>query len=290
MIPFFVYINLLIIIVTINNLITLLIYTTHFKAHGLSLWLKITRKIAFTNQKGGVGKTTTTINVGAGLAKLGKKVLLVDLDPQANLTYSLKMHSHRLEKTIYHVLKGDAKARETIIKHHAFDILPSSIELSGAELELANEPAREAILRDAIEDLIEYDYVLIDCPPNLGLLTLNAFTSVNEIIIVLQSEYLALHGLSKLMDLISVVQKRLNPSLRVEGIVCTMYDSRKNLNREVVGHIRDYFGAKVFNTVIRDNVALAEAPSHHKTIFDYDEASNGAEDYLKLAKEIRNGY
>jgi chromosome partitioning protein len=249
------------------------------------------RKIAFTNQKGGVGKTTTTINAGAGLSKMGYKVLLVDMDPQANLTYSLKLHTNRLDKNVYHVLKGLSAVDEVIMKHNDFDILPSSIELSGAEMELVNEPARELLLRDALSEIEgKYDFVLLDCPPNLGLLTLNAFTAADELIIVLQSEYLALHGLSKLMDVIKVIQKRLNKKLKVEGIVCTLYDNRKNLNREVVGHIRDYFGSKVFNTVIRDNVALAEAPSHHKTIFEYDGESNGAKDYMMLAKEIRNGY
>lgn len=249
------------------------------------------RKIAFTNQKGGVGKTTTTINTGAGLANLGYKVLLVDMDPQANLTYSLKLHSNRIDKNIYHVLKGEASIEEIIMKHKSFDIMPSSIELSGAEMELVNIPAREMLLKDAVQEINgKYDFVLIDCPPNLGVLTLNAFTAADELIIVLQSEYLALHGLSKLMDVIQVVQRRLNKDLKVEGIVCTLYDNRKNLNREVVGHIRDYFGAKVFNTVIRDNVALAEAPSHHKTIFEYDGESNGAHDYQMLAKEIRNGH
>lgn len=248
------------------------------------------KKIAFTNQKGGVGKTTTTVNVGAGLSLMGKKVLIIDLDPQANLTYSLKMRTSKLEKTVYNVLKGEVEAREAITQHGSFDLMPSSLELSGAELELANEPARECLLRDAIDVLYEYDYILIDCPPNLGLLTLNAFTAVEEIIIVLQSEYLALHGLSKLMNVIDVVQKRLNGNLEIAGIICTLYDGRKNLNREVVGHIRDHFGSKVFETVIRDNVALAEAPSHHKTIFEYDDSSNGAKDYFALAKEIRNGY
>lgn len=249
------------------------------------------RKIAFTNQKGGVGKTTTAINAGAGLSKMGYKVLLVDMDPQANLTYSLKLHTNRLDKNVYHVLKGLSSVDEVIMKHNDFDILPSSIELSGAEMELVNEPARELLLRDALSEIEgKYDFVLLDCPPNLGLLTLNAFTAADELIIVLQSEYLALHGLSKLMDVIKVIQKRLNKKLKVEGIVCTLYDNRKNLNREVVGHIRDYFGSKVFNTVIRDNVALAEAPSHHKTIFEYDGDSNGAKDYMMLAKEIRNGY
>ncbi|MEX2574816.1 MAG: AAA family ATPase [Balneolaceae bacterium] len=248
------------------------------------------KKIAFTNQKGGVGKTTTTINVGAGLSLMGLKVLIIDLDPQANLTYSLKMKTGKPDKTVYHLLKGESDARDAVISHGDFDIIPSSLELTGAEQELAGEPARECILRDAIQDLDEYDYILIDCPPNLGILTLNAFTAVNEIIIVLQSEYLALHGLAKLMNVIEVVQKRLNSSLEVAGIICTLYDGRKNLNREVLGHIRDHYGSKVFDTVIRDNVALAEAPSHHKTIFEYDGDSYGAKDYLSLARELRNGY
>ncbi|MDX1672218.1 MAG: ParA family protein [Balneolaceae bacterium] len=248
------------------------------------------RTIAFTNQKGGVGKTTSTINIGAGLCLQGKKVLLVDLDPQANLTYSLRLNSQRLDKTVYDVLKGKAEPDEIIINHNGFDILPSSIELSGAELDFANEPARETLLRNTLRKLDHYDYVLIDCPPNLGLLTLNAFTAVKEVYIVLQSEYLALHGLSKLMDVIKVVKERLNPDIELTGIICTLYDKRKNLNREVVDHIKDYFGPKVFNTIIRDNVALAEAPSHHKTIFEYDPESHGAQDYMQLAKEIKNGH
>jgi len=249
------------------------------------------RKIAFTNQKGGVGKTTTTINTGAGLSKIGYKVLLVDMDPQANLTYSLKIHSSKMKRNIYHVLKGELPVSEVVMPHSDFDLLPASIELSAAEMELVNEPAREQILRSALKEVEnDYDFILLDCPPNLGLLTLNAFTASDELVIVLQSEYLALHGLSKLMDLIKIVQKRLNPDLKVEGIVCTLFDKRKNLNREVVGHIREHFGSKVFKTLIRDNIALAEAPSHHKTIFEYDSDSYGAQDYMNLAKEIRNGY
>ena len=249
------------------------------------------KTIAFTNQKGGVGKTTSTINVGAGLCLQGKKVLLIDLDPQANLTYSLRMNSQRLDNTIYDVLKGRKTPGEAIINHNGFDILPSSIDLSGAEMEFANEPARETLLRGMLNKLDrEYDYVLIDCPPNLGLLTLNAFTAVKEVFIVLQSEYLALHGLSKLMDVIKIVKERLNPDIEISGIICTLFDKRKNLNKEVVDHIKDYFGDKVFKTIIRDNVALAEAPSHHKTIFEYDPESHGAKDYMSLAKEIRNGH
>src|SRR6056297_1141076 len=174
------------------------------------------KTIAFTNQKGGVGKTTSTVNVGAGLCRQGNKVLMVDLDPQANLTYSLRKSSNRLDNSIYDVLKGTANAEEALISHNGFDIMPSSIDLSGAEMEFANEPAREMILKNSLNGFYEeYDYILIDCPPNLGLLTLNAFTAVNEIFIVLQSEYLALHGLSKLLDLINVVKKRLNPALEV---------------------------------------------------------------------------
>lgn len=249
------------------------------------------KTIAFTNQKGGVGKTTSTINVGAGLCLQGKKVLMVDLDPQANLTYSLRMNSQRIDNTVYDVLKGRIAPDEAIISHNGFDILPSSIDLSGAEMEFANEPARETLLKNNLSKLAQgYDYILVDCPPNLGLLTLNAFTAVKEVFIVLQSEYLALHGLSKLMDVIRVVKERLNPDITISGIICTLFDGRKNLNREVVDHIKDYFGEKVFNTIIRDNVALAEAPSHHKTIFEYDSESHGAEDYLALSKEIRNGH
>lgn len=249
------------------------------------------KTIAFTNQKGGVGKTTSTINVGAGLCLQGKKVLMIDLDPQANLTYSLRMNSQRIDNTVYDVLKGRITPDEAIITHNGFDILPSSIDLSGAEMEFANEPARETLLKHNLQKLGKgYDYILVDCPPNLGLLTLNAFTAVNEVFIVLQSEYLALHGLSKLMDVIRVVKERLNPDINISGIICTLFDSRKNLNREVVDHIKDYFGEKVFNTIIRDNVALAEAPSHHKTIFEYDSESHGAKDYLALSKEIRNGH
>lgn len=251
--------------------------------------MRSTRKIAFTNQKGGVGKTTTTINTGAGLANLGYSVLLIDMDPQANLTYSLKSHTSKINKNIYHVLRGEATVEEITIKHSSFDILPSSLDLSGAEMEFINIPARELLLRDALEQIEgKYDFILLDCPPNLGILTLNAFTTADELVIVLQSEYLALHGLSKLLDVIKIVQRRLNKDLIVKGIVCTLYDNRKNLNREVVGHIRDYFGAKVFNTVIRDNVSLAEAPSHHKTIFEYDKDGHGAQDYQMLSKELVN--
>ncbi len=248
------------------------------------------KRIAFINQKGGVGKTTSVINVGAALSLQGHRVLMIDMDPQANLTYSLRMAPTKLYPTIYQVLKGQATIEESIMKHESIDIVPSSIELSGAEMELVNEPGREMLLRRALESVTNYDYVLIDCPPNLGLLTLNAFTAVKEVFIVLQSEYLALHGLSKLIDVIKVVKDRLNSDIDVTGVICTLFDKRKNLNKEVVEHIKEHFGSKVFKTIIRDNVALAEAPSYHKTIFEYDQDSYGAEDYMSLSKEITNGY
>ena len=248
------------------------------------------KRIAFINQKGGVGKTTSVINVGAALSLQGYKVLMIDMDPQANLTYSLRVAPKRLYPTIYQVLKGKATVQESIMRHESIDIVPSSIELSGAEMELVNEPGREMLLKRALEGITGYDYVLIDCPPNLGLLTLNAFTAVKEVFIVLQSEYLALHGLSKLIDVIKVVKERLNSEIDVTGVICTLFDKRKNLNKEVVEHIKEHFGSKVFKTIIRDNVALAEAPSYHKTIFEYDKESYGAEDYMSLSKEITNGY
>lgn len=246
------------------------------------------RRIAFTNQKGGVGKTTSVINLGAALSLQGYRVLMVDLDPQANLTYSLKSHKQKIKHSVYELLKGEVEPEQIMIRYKDFDILPASMALSRAEIELSNEPGRETLLSDALDQLQDYDYVFLDCPPNLGLLTLNAFTAANEVYIILQTEYLALHGLSKLTDVVDLVRRRLNGDIEITGIICTLYDKRKNLHREVVKHITDYFGDKVFDTKISDNVSLAEAPSHHRTIFDYDSHSKGAEDYRTLAKEILN--
>jgi chromosome partitioning protein len=241
--------------------------------------------IALINQKGGVGKTTSTMNLGAGLSMLGKSVLLVDLDPQAHLTYGLGIEAHELDCTVYEVLRGEVTAQEAILKRDQLEVLPSSLSLSAAEMELSGTAGREFLLKEALEGLPPRDFVLLDCPPSLGLLTLNALTAAQEVFIPLQTEFLALQGMSKLMDTINVVRKRLNPGLTISGIIGTQFDSRKNLNKEVVDKIREYFSDKVFSTLIHDNVALAEAPSYGQTIFEYRPTCRGAQDYLALCRE-----
>ena len=241
--------------------------------------------IALINQKGGVGKTTSTINLGAGLAMLGKSVLLVDLDPQAHLTYGLGIQAHELDYTVYEVLKGEVEAQETILRRNALEVLPSSLGLSAAEMELSGMAGREFLLKEALATLPPRDFVLLDCPPSLGLLTLNALTAAQEVFIPLQTEFLALQGMSKLIDTVNVVKKRLNPDLTISGIIGTQFDGRKNLNREVVDKIREYFADKLFETLIHDNVALAEAPSYGQTIFEYRPDCRGAQDYLALSRE-----
>ena len=244
------------------------------------------RIIALTNQKGGTGKTTSALNIGTGLASLQKKVLLVDLDPQANLTYSLGVEADKIDKTIYELLTGKATASEVMVTKYGVDLIPSNIELSGAEIELSGVAGRELLLKEALSNLRGYDYLLIDCPPSLGLLTLNGLTTAKEIFIPLQAEYLSLQGMSKLLQTVDIVKKRLNPRLEITGIIATLYDHRRRLNREVVEKIQGYFGDKLFKTVIRDNVALAEAPSYGQDIFSYNKRSHGSQDYLKLCKEI----
>jgi chromosome partitioning protein len=246
----------------------------------------MSKVISISNHKGGVGKTTSTINIGAGLVLLGKKVLLIDLDPQANLSQSLGVINQ--ERTIYGALRGEYKL-EPIQVINGLDIVPSTLDLSGAEIELSGEAGREYILRELIEPLrASYDYVLIDSPPSLGLLTINGFTASDVVFIPLQAEYLALQGLAKLMEVIDKINKRLNKQLRVGGVFITQYDSRKVLNRDVVTTIEAHFKDQVFNTKIRDNVALAEAPAQGLDIFRYNSKSSGAEDYLSLCKEIIN--
>ena len=236
------------------------------------------------NHKGGVGKTTSTISIGAALVQLGKRVLLLDLDPQANLTLSLGIP--RQKHTIYEALRGEGELAPFNVKEN-LDVIPSTLDLSGAEMELINEAGREFILRELFEPLqTEYDYILIDCPPSLGLLTLNALTSSDHVIIPLQTEFLALQGLTKIKQVVDKVRFRLNKKLTIAGVVATMYDNRKVLNRDVVDTIRKYFGDKVFETLVRDNVSLAEAPAARQDIFEYNNKSNGAEDYLELSKEI----
>lgn len=240
--------------------------------------------ISLLNHKGGVGKTTSTINIGAGLVELGKRVLLIDLDPQANLTLSLGVP--RQKYTIYEALRGEAELHPYTVKP-GLDVVTSTLDLSGAEMELVNEAGREFIMRElfvAVAD--QYDFILIDCPPSLGLLTLNALTSSRYVMIPLQTEFLALQGLAKIKQVIDKVKMRLNRNLDIGGVIPTMYNHQLVLNRDVVDTIHKYFGEKVFKTYIRDNVALAEAPAQRKDIFSYNRKSNGAKDYLSLAQEI----
>lgn len=240
--------------------------------------------VSLLNHKGGVGKTTSTINIGAGLVVLGYKVLLVDLDPQANLSVSLGIPRQPI--TIYECLRGESEIVAYNYKEN-FDIVTSSLDLSGAEMELVNEPGREFLMRSLFEPLQdEYDFILIDCPPSLGLLTLNALTSADEVYIPLQTEFLALQGVAKIKQVIDKVKFRLNKKLRIGGVIPTMYNSHYVLNRDVVDTIKKYFGDRVFETKIRSNVALAEAPAQRKDIFSYNNKSNGAVDYLNLCKEI----
>ncbi|MEZ4888568.1 MAG: ParA family protein [Chitinophagales bacterium] len=240
--------------------------------------------ITFSNHKGGVGKTTSTVNVGVALSEMGQKVLLIDLDPQANLTQSFGIT--KVNFNIYESLIGRYELRWTSITEN-LDVVPSTLDLSGAETELVSEPGREFILKELIEAIRDqYDFVLIDTPPSLGLLTVNALTAADAVYIPLQAEYLALQGLTKLTSVIRKIQKRLNRNLQLGGVFLTQYDSRKILNREVAEMVSNYFKDKVFKTKIRDNVALAEAPSLGKDIFNYNNKSNGAKDYMNLSKEI----
>lgn len=240
--------------------------------------------ISLLNHKGGVGKTTSAINIGAGLKELGRKVLLIDLDPQANLSISLGIP--RQKHTIYEALRGEGEL-EPYTHRPGLDVVTSSLDLSGAEMELINEAGREYILRELLAQVSDdYDYILIDCPPSLGLLTLNALTGSRYVLIPLQTEFLAVQGLAKIKQVIDKVRFRLNKNLEMGGVIATMYDSRRVLNRDVVDTIHKYFGDKVFKTYIRDNVALAEAPAQRKDIFEYSPKSPGATDYLELCKEI----
>ena len=242
------------------------------------------RKIALVNQKGGVGKTTTAVNLSAALARLDRRVLLIDLDPQSNATISFGIQPHQQTVTSYSVLNGTPPQPVKVSEN--LHLIPSNIELAGAEMELASAIGRETVLKDAMAGLAGYDFVLLDCSPSLGLLSINALSYVTEVMIPLQCEFLALHGISLLMRTVDLVKKRLNPALEITGVIPCMYDARKSLARETVVEIERYFKEKVFKSKVRTNVRLAEAPSHGKSIFDYAPESYGAEDYLALAREV----
>lgn len=244
------------------------------------------RVIAVANQKGGVGKTTCVLNLGAGMSRMGKRVLLIDLDPQANLTEGLGVEPEELERTIFDLMDGRASFEDVVIKAGGVDLVPSNISMSGADIEFSGRLSRETMLWHALKGVSGYDYIFLDCPPNLGLITVNAFVAAREIFIPLQTEFYSLSGLRLIQMTYELVRERLNSDLRISGIIGTLYDKRKVLNREVVRSIQRDFGDIFFSTLIRDNVSLAEAPSHGQNIFTYKPDSFGAEDFTSLCQEI----
>lgn len=245
--------------------------------------------IAVFNQKGGVGKTTTNVNLSACVAENGKRVCVIDIDPQGNTTSGFGVDKNILGYTAYDVILGDVNIRDVIV-HSEFDnlhLVPSSVELAGAEIELTNMGNREKKLKQAIRIIKEdYDYIFIDCPPSLGLLTINALTAADSVLIPIQCEYYALEGVSQLMNTIQLVRKSLNPNLEIQGVVLSMFDGRTNLSIQVVDEVKNHFKGKVYTTIIPRNVRLAEAPSHGKPIIYYDVRSRGAEAYTELAEEF----
>ena len=246
--------------------------------------------IAIANQKGGVGKTTTAINLAASLAVLEKKVLIIDADPQANTTSGLNFSPDNDQKrTLYEVLIGAIDIRDTLIQTEIANLhmIPSHINLVGAEIEMLGDENRESVLKNALMPLRnEYDYVIIDCSPSLGLITVNSLTAADSIIIPVQPEFFALEGLGKLLQTIRLVQGKPNPDLTIEGFLVTMFDGRTKVHNQVLGELREHFGAMVFNTIIQRNIRLSEAPSHGKPIILYDVICNGTTNYLNLAKEV----
>ena len=249
------------------------------------------RIIAVANQKGGVGKSTTAINLSACLAEKGKKVLAIDMDPQGNTTSGFGVDKNGIENTLYELLLGEAETKDTIVKDvvENLDLIPSNINLSGAEIELVGIDDKEFILKGITDKLRrKYDYIILDCPPSLNMLTINALTAATSVLVPIQCEYYALEGLSQLMHTIELVKERLNPDLDMEGVVFTMYDSRTNLSMQVVENVKSHLNQKVFKTLIPRNIRLAEAPSYGQPINMYDSKSAGAEAYMSLAEEVIN--
>lgn len=248
------------------------------------------RVIAIANQKGGVGKTTTAVNLAASLAGAEQRTLLIDGDPQGNATSGMGIDKDDIGQTVYDVLIGHADLASTTIKHVHFkhlDVVPATPDLAGAEVELVDRQDRERMMRSAVSKVrAEYDYILIDCPPSLGLITLNMLAAADSLLIPLQCEYYALEGLSQLLNTVHLVQRNVNPELAIDGVLLTMYDARLNLSRQVATEAREYFGSQVFETVVPRNVRLAEAPSFGKPIILYDVSSVGAQAYMNVAKEL----
>ena len=244
--------------------------------------------VSFSNQKGGVGKTTTCVNMAAYLASFGKKVLLVDIDPQGNATTGMGFSKSSLKKSVYNVLIDDERASDNILTTEAenLDLLPSNIDLAGAEVELVYKKSREKVLKNALAEVRDrYDYILIDCPPSLGLLTINSLAAADAVIIPIQSEYYALEGLSQLMNSISLVKQHLNPALEVDGVVMTMYDSRSLISKQIAEEIRKFFTKRVFEIVVPRNIRLVEASSYGKPIMLHDPKCTGARAYKALTQE-----
>jgi len=249
----------------------------------------VSKIIAISNQKGGVGKTTTSVNLAACLATLGKKVLLVDIDPQGNTTSGLGVNKADVHNCIYDVLINEVHPNDAIIETAVpgLSIIPATIQLAGAEIELVHTISREQRLKKSLHMVKQnYDYILIDCPPSLGILTINSLTAADSVLIPIQCEYYALEGLSQLLNTIRLVQKHLNTTLQIEGVLLTMLDARTNLGIQVIEEVKKYFQQKVYQTIIPRNVRLSEAPSHGQAIITYDPRSKGAEVYLELAKEV----